>query len=169
MTNDVIINSVAKIIHESGDRNPVSICNRYGIQLYHHDLGKQLKGYYFYNKRISNIVINSNIDNEYFASIVLCHELGHFALHKNSTRLFQEIELKSPNPYEVEANNFGAELLLTDEETIDIIYETNSLYHAASILHVPNWFLQCKINLLINKGYDLPYEPVDSFALRNNY
>ena len=169
MTKEYVISSVDRIIKETGSRDPFSVCERYGIQLYYHDIGEKLKGYYYYNRRISNIVINSNIDNEWLILIVLSHELGHFALHKNSARLFQEIELQSPNPFEVEANYFGAELLLADKDTMDVIRDTGSLYHSSSILHVPDWFLKCKINMLITKGYDLPYMEVNSFSLRNSF
>lgn len=164
MTREYIISVVNNIIKKTGESDPLSICNRYKIQLHYHDLGERLKGYYLYNKRISNIVINENI-NDVYKRIVLGHEIGHFALHRSSARLFQETKLHNQNPLEMDANYFSAELLLTDKEVIDVISDIHSLGGAAGILEIPSWFLECKINLLTTKGYDLPFYSTNSSVL----
>ena len=55
---------------------------------------KKLKGFFFYQSRQKNIVIDSNV-NDILERILVAHELGHAVLHAQIAMIkgFQEMEV----------------------------------------------------------------------------
>ena len=55
---------------------------------------KKLKGFFFYQSRQKNIVIDSNV-NDVLERILIAHELGHAVLHTKIAMMkgFQEMEV----------------------------------------------------------------------------
>ena len=80
---DLIINNVAKLHKTYDSYDPLTICNQLGIKVHFFDLKQKLKGFFFYQSRQKNIVIDSNV-NEIFKRILVAHELGHALLHNKS-------------------------------------------------------------------------------------
>lgn len=99
---------------------------------------KKLKGFFYYQSRIPNIVIDSNV-NEVLERILIAHELGHAILHKEIAMMkgFQEMEVfDSTAITENEANLFSAELILEDKDVLEQL-EDHSFFQAAQALYVP--------------------------------
>lgn len=148
-----IIRAVEELAQKYGTRDPYELCDRLGIRIRRKDLKKKLKGFFFYQSRIPNIVIDSNV-NEVLERILIAHELGHAVLHKEIAMMvgFQEMEvLDSTAGTENEANLFSAELLLDDDEVLEQLKE-RSFFQAAQALYVPAALLDYKFRAMCEKG-----------------
>ena len=103
-----IIDTVEKLTKKYDTRDPYELCKCLGIKIHFYDMEKKLKGFFFYQSRQKNIVIDSNV-NEVLERILVAHELGHAVLHTKIAMMkgFQEMEvLDSGSPEEDEANFF---------------------------------------------------------------
>ena len=148
-----IIRAVEELERKFGTRDPYVLCDCLGIRIRRMDLKKKLKGFFFYQSRIPNIVIDSNV-NEVLERILIAHELGHAVLHKEIAMMigFQEMEVfDSTSITENEANLFSAELLLTDKEVLEQL-EERSFFQAAQALYVPAALLDYKFRAMCEKG-----------------
>lgn len=99
-----------------GTNDPRRIAEFLGIHIVIMPLGNAA-GYYKYMKRIRWIFINEDIiDDEAYFCVVMAHELGHALLHKNENCTFMaKHTLLSTSRIEQEANQFAAQLLITDD------------------------------------------------------
>ncbi|EJX06285.1 toxin-antitoxin system, toxin component [gut metagenome] len=114
---------------------------------------KKLKGFFFYQSRQKNIVIDSNV-NKILERILVAHELGHAILHTRIAMMrgFQEMEVFDDRSIEEnEANFFAAELLLKDDEVLECLSE-HAFFETAKMLYVPAALLDYKFRLLQEKG-----------------
>ena len=151
-----------KLTRKYDTRNPYEICDALGVRIRLKDLGTGIKAYYFYQSRIRNIVLNSQVSDT-IRRILVAHELGHDRLHRNIAMLkgFQEVELfDMAQPAEYEANIFAAELLVDDDEILGILNDENvSFFGAAKKLYVPAALLDFKFRVLKHKGcrIEAPY------------
>ena len=167
----VIIDTVEKMVRKAGTRDPEAICEACHIELLDMDLRKALKAYYFYKYRIHSIVVDENVSS-IFRPVLIAHELGHFALHKEIAMMkgFQELEIlekRDTEPLETEANLFAAELLLEDEAVLEALRE-HTFFETAALLNVPAALLDFKYLLLQKKGYALtPLDIRKSAFLKN--
>ena len=157
-TTDYIIDSVERLVAKHGTRDPYELCEILHIKIHYKDLQKKLKGFFFYQSRQKNIVIDNNV-NKILEVILIAHELGHAVLHTDIAMMrgFQEMEVLEKNqqmPEENEANLFAAELLLDDERVLEHLSE-ESFFEAARSLYVPAALLDYKFSLLRAKGYTL--------------
>ena len=75
MLTDYIISEANRIIKKYGSRDPYVLCSAMKIRLRRMDLRQKIKGYYFYQSRIQNIVIDENLP-DVFCRILTAHELG---------------------------------------------------------------------------------------------
>lgn len=98
-----------------GTNDPRRIAESLGIHIVIMPLGNAA-GYYKYMKRIRWIFINEDIvDNDVYFRLVLAHELGHALLHtKENCTFMAHHTLLSTSRIEREANQFAAELLISD-------------------------------------------------------
>ena len=143
-----ICNQVKIITERCGTRDPAKICHQLRISIYYHDLGNKLKGYYVYKFGIHNIVIDSNLDEQYIM-IILAHELGHFALHSQQLMTYHEIGIgDSLDSLEVQAHFFCAELLIQDQDAISALEEFGSIEAAAKELMVPPDLIDYKLQIM---------------------
>lgn len=159
-----IIKTVKKLVRKYGTRDPYELCKALGIKIHFYNLEKKLKGFFFYQSRQKNIVIDSNI-NEVLARILVAHELGHAVLHTKIAMIkgFRETEVLNAGSFEeTEANFFAAELLLEDSVVLNYLMEY-SFFETAKQLYVPAALLDYKISLLHEKG-----EFVNSMYLRKS-
>lgn len=148
-----IIDKVAKLVKRYSTRDPYKLCECLGIKIHFYDMEKKLKGFFFYQSRQKNIVIDSNV-NETLERILVAHELGHAVLHAHIAMMkgFQEMELLDESSLEEnEANFFAAELLLEDDPVLELLSEY-SFFETAKQLYVPAALLDYKFSLLHEKG-----------------
>lgn len=148
-----IADAVNKLTKKYGTRDPYELCSLLGIKVHHIDMQKKLKGFFYYQSRQKNIVIDSNV-NDVLERILIAHELGHAVLHTQIAMMrgFQEMEvLDGGSKEEDEANFFAAELLLEDCEVLSYLGEY-SFFEAAKKLYVPAALLDYKFSLLHEKG-----------------
>ena len=148
-----IIETVEKLIKKYDTRDPYELCKCLGIKIHFYDMEKKLKGFFFYQSRQKNIVIDSNV-NDILERILVAHELGHAVLHAQIAMMkgFQEMEvLDGSSLEENEANFFAAELLLEDSEVLELLSEY-SFFETAKQLYVPAALLDYKFSLLHEKG-----------------
>ena len=99
---------------------------------------KKLKGFFYYQSRQKNIVIDSNV-NKILERILIAHELGHAILHTKIAMMrgFHEMEVFDGSATEEnEANFFAAELLLEDRAVLECLSEY-SFFETAKMLYVP--------------------------------
>jgi Zn-dependent peptidase ImmA (M78 family) len=161
-TIDYISGVVDKLSRKYGTRNPFELCDALGIIVHIEDLGKKLKAYYFAERRIRNIVLNSRVD-EILQRVLIAHELGHDCLHRKIAAL-KSYGITDPfgliNPTEKEANLFAAELLIDDDELLDLLYyDDRTFFGIASELYVPYPLLEFKLRIMEYKGHNVvvPY------------
>ncbi|HDX9587630.1 TPA: ImmA/IrrE family metallo-endopeptidase [Bacillus pseudomycoides] len=134
---------VLKITQKHGTTNPFEIAKQKDIIVLYEDLGNTL-GFYNTYKRIKFIHINNQI-NETLQHFVCAHELGHALLHpKANTPFLRNQTFFSVDRFEIEANTFAVELLLTDE-MISAYEDTRlSIQEVAEIHGVPEGFARLK-------------------------
>ena len=148
-----IIETVEKLVKKYDTRDPYELCKCLGIKVHFYDMEKKLKGFFFYQSRQKNIVIDSNV-NEVLERILIAHELGHAVLHAQIAMMkgFQEMEVLDDTSWEEnEANFFAAELLLEDSKVLELLAE-HSFFKTAKRLYVPAALLDYKFSLLYEKG-----------------
>ena len=105
--------TVDKLVRKYHTRDPYELCQLLGIKIHYYDLQKKLKGFFYYQSRQKNIVIDHNV-NGILERILVAHELGHAVLHTKIAMMhgFQEMEVFDDRSIEEnEANFFAAELL----------------------------------------------------------
>ncbi len=147
---------VDKLARKHGSRNPYELCHALGINIHYDDLGDSLKAYYFCNRRIRNIVLNTRVD-DILRRVLIAHELGHDRLHRKIAAL-KSFGIVNPfgliNPTEKEANYFAAELLIDDDELLNLLYyDDRTFFGIASELYVPYQLLEFKLRILEHKGH----------------
>lgn len=148
-----IIRVVEKLIKKYDTRDPYELCRLLGIKVHYHDMQRKLKGFFYYQSRQKNIVIDSNV-NEVLERILIAHELGHAILHTQIAMMrgFHEMEMFDGSSIEEdEANFFAAELLLEDRMVLECLSEY-SFFETARKLYVPAALLDYKFSLLHEKG-----------------
>ena len=159
---DQITRTIDKLSRKYQTRDPHELCDALGVRIRLKDLGTDIKAYYFYQSRISSIVLNSRM-SEPIRRILVAHELGHDRLHRKMAMLkgFQEIELFDKTiPAEYEANIFAAEMLIGDKELLELLNDSDkSFFDVARELYVPAALLDFKFRVLKHKGYriEAPY------------
>ncbi len=161
-TAEHIIETVDKLVRKYHTRDPYELCQLLGIKIHYYDLQKKLKGFFYYQSRQKNIVIDHNV-NGILERILVAHELRHAVLHTKIAIMhgFQEMEVFDDRSIEEnEANFFAAELLLEDGEVLECLSE-HTFFETAKMLYVPAALLDYKFSLLHEKG-----ELVNSMYIR---
>ncbi len=105
---------VDKLVRLHQTRNPFEIIKGMNVILVFHPL-EGIRGFYQYFQRNNIIYIDENLPES--EQIFVCaHELGHMILHKDSNALFMDSKTHfNVDSYEIEANKFAMELLISDE------------------------------------------------------
>lgn len=106
---------VTKLVRRYNTRNPFLLANMLNFVVFNVPLN-DLQGCYLYLKKHRVIYINSNIEDETIRKIILAHEIGHALLHTKVNCCFmRKSTLLNTSKYEIEANRFAAELLVSDK------------------------------------------------------
>jgi Zn-dependent peptidase ImmA (M78 family) len=163
---------VEKLVRHHGTRNPFELCDTLDLRVKYMDLGKLL-GYYACIDRIHTIVLNSHAPERMLRTVV-AHELGHQQLHGKIAAL-HGIEALGPfslrSPTENEANYFGAELLIPDDDLLDLLScDDRTFLSIANEINVPEMLLPYKLDMLKHKGHDIQvqYEINSNFLKGKN-
>lgn len=109
---------VAYYVNKFGTRDPHELAKCLNVEMQICELGAKC-GCYMFLKNHRCIFLNQNL-TEHDLMIVLAHELGHALLHRKSNSYFiRNKTLLSNNKMEIEANEFAAELLITEDMLSD--------------------------------------------------
>jgi len=142
-----------QLVNEYGTRDPFELAGLLGIEVKLGDFAK-LKGFYYCVYDCRYISISMNIPRAE-AALICAHELGHDQLHRDllpTLRFLKDETLFSTDKVEYEADNFAANLLITD----DLIDKyANSGYTIKQIAANENLYPQLvKLKLKKIKGMD---------------
>lgn len=95
-------------------RNPFEMIKGMNVVLVYYPL-EGVRGFYQYFQRNNIIYLDERL-SEMEKKFVLAHELGHMVLHKKSNALFMDTRTQfNTDKYELEADQFAINLLLSDE------------------------------------------------------
>ena len=72
-TAEHIIETVDKLVRKYHTRDPYELCQLLGIKIHYYDLQKKLKGFFYYQSRQKNIVIDHNVSG--LSLIHICPDL----------------------------------------------------------------------------------------------
>ncbi len=106
---------ISKLVKKHMSRNPIEIADNLGIIILYEPLGN-INGYYSAAFRQKFIHINRDLP-EHKIKFTAAHELGHAILHPKLNTLFlKEKTYMSVNKFEIQANKFAINLLISDEQ-----------------------------------------------------
>lgn len=106
---------VRDLVKRCETRNPFRILEQLGVLLVFYPLDS-VNGFYQYFQRNDIIYIDERL-SESEILLVCSHELGHMIMHKNTNTVFLDSRTHfNTDRYEIEANKFAINLLITDEE-----------------------------------------------------
>ena len=156
---DLIHQKANMLVQRHETRDPIQIATEQGIYVYFRDDMSNLLGMYTNAFRNRGIFLNSRMD-EPLVKMVLAHELGHDALHRErakygTVRKFDLLQLKDPSEYE--ANAFAAHLLLDTEEFMGYSraeYDIEQIARTMSVvkeLALIKWQELCKLDYEMNE------------------
>lgn len=113
-----VSNTINKLVRLHETRNPFEIIRGMNVILVFYPL-EGVRGFYQYFQRNNIIYIDERLpENEQL--FVCAHELGHMMLHKKINTVFMDTRTYfNTNKYEIEANKFAMELLISDEMLIE--------------------------------------------------
>lgn len=111
---------IKRICKKHQTLDPYEIADAMGIIVHHMDLGNT-RGFCYTSRRIKQIFLNSAMP-DYLKRFVLAHELGHLIMHPNHNAPFLQSTFFSMDRYELEANKFAVDLIITDKD-LDLMVE----------------------------------------------
>ncbi len=135
---------VNQIIKKCETRDVYKILDYLNIKLFKLNFESEI-GMYRFLKNNKVIILSENLDM-YKERFILAHEIGHAVLHRkeNCFYLKHHTDLKT-NVYEIEANKFAAELLISDDDIKFCIENNYTDKQMANYFHVPIELINYKI------------------------
>ncbi|WP_024622114.1 ImmA/IrrE family metallo-endopeptidase [Metaclostridioides mangenotii] len=136
--------TIKALVKTYNTRNVYELCSCLNINILKDDL-KYFKGYFLRDNKSVSIVIDSNL-SEYEERCVVAHELGHVVLHSGSNICFlTNYTYSNTKKLENEANEFAAELLVSDENIQEAMEKQFSMVEQmACYFEVPNELIEYK-------------------------
>lgn len=115
------------LVRKYGTRNPFEIIKHLNVIVVFYPL-EGVRGFYQYFQRNNIIYIDERLpENE--KQFVCAHELGHMFLHKQANALFMDSRtFLNTSKFELEANRFAVDLLISDDIIEDRIEFTTSQF-----------------------------------------
>lgn len=108
-------NTAIKVVKKYKSRNPFEIIRGMKNVILVNAPITDVRGFYQYFKRNYIIYINENL-SEHDKVFVCAHELGHLFLHKKTNHIYMDAKTEfNTDKFEIEANTFATELLISDE------------------------------------------------------
>lgn len=136
--------------------DPMDIIQQLGVIVRYCYNFQQLKGFYTISDGYDYIVINGNLDQR-MQDVVAAHELGHYVKHQHLAEngpLYDVLMYSTFSAAEREANEFAANLLITDDEMLEQVQEGYDYYALSRIFAYPLELVQLKLNDMRQRGYD---------------
>lgn len=131
-----------KLVKKYGTRNPFEIIRGMNVILLFVDL-VDVRGFYQYYSRNNIIYIDQNI-SEVEQTWVCAHELAHMILHKKSNTVFMDTRTHfNTSVYEIEADKFAIELLVSDEKLAE--YQNYTIEQISRILGYQQKLIELKL------------------------
>ena len=157
-TTAEIVKIVNKLIDRCGTRDPYKVAKELGINIIYRNFDKQ-RGAYKVLMRNRFIFIKNDL-HPVMENIVLLHELGHDALHREeATKVggFKEFEIFNmrDNRMEYEANLFAAQISLPDDDFLELAERGYDTQQIARTLNSDINLVALKADTLISQGYRL--------------
>lgn len=168
--------STAEIIHKANSivaqcrtRDPMKIARNLEIEVLRCPFREQ-RGAYKVIMRNRFIFVKEDL-HPVMERIVLLHEIGHDALHRNeATKVggFKEFEIFNmrDNRMEYEANLFVAQVSLPDDDFLDLAEQGYDTQQIAQALNSDINLVALKADTLISQGYRLRQQEHCSEFLR---
>ena len=153
-----------------GSRDPFEIAEREGVTVCSYDLGS-LNGMYTVLCGVPFIALSESLDR-YGARLVCAHELGHHMLHRalaETTALHDSEIFSGGGRLENEANEFAAELLISDRKLLCAVRDFGSLSAVAAELGECEELVAVKSELLRSAGSSLRQMDVQVDFLKKNF
>lgn len=151
-----IVLTANKLTEKYGTRNPYELADTLGITIMPRQFASQLGAY---TKILNNrfIFIKDGLDRN-LEKIVIYHELGHDRLHQAllaENGVFKEFHLfnMALDRMEYEANIFAAQISITDDDILDLIYQGYDSHQIAAILNSDVNLIGLKRDILCSQGY----------------
>lgn len=137
------VKECVSIVKRKAKTNDVfELVDYFNIEVIETDLGVSTLGMYRYIKRNKFIFLNNDLEH-YQKKFVLAHELGHAILHSDLNCFFLEKKtLYLKNKFEIEANKFAVELLVSDDDLKEL--EGYTIEQMSAILNIPSDLLKYK-------------------------
>ena len=111
-----IRDTVQRLCRKYQTRDPYELADALGIILISAPLSRSVRGFYQLSNRIKIIYLNNSFPEE-TRRIVLAHELGHAVMHDRVNSFFLDKHtFLITDRFEIEANRFAADLLISDED-----------------------------------------------------
>lgn len=136
--------------------NPMDIIQQLGVIVRYCYNFQQLKGFYTISVGYDYIIINGNL-NQRMQDVVAAHEPGHYIKHRHlaaNSPLYDVLMYSTFSAAEREANEFAANLLITDDEISEQVQEGYDYYALSRIFAYPLELIQLKLNDMRQRGYD---------------
>ncbi|MDL2237199.1 ImmA/IrrE family metallo-endopeptidase [Christensenellaceae bacterium OttesenSCG-928-K19] len=152
-----IYSEVQKLKEKYLTNDPFDIMRQEGIIVRHCYEFTHLKGYYCLSNGFRYAGINGNLEKQ-MRKVVGGHELGHDILHRHiaeSGPLHDVFLYSAASGIEREANDFSANLLISDDEIMEHVESGFDYYGLSSILGYPLEIIQIKLNDMRLRGYKL--------------
>ena len=153
-----IVQKANSIVAQCGTRDPLRIARDLGIEVMYYPFNEQ-RGAYKVLMRNRFIFVKNDL-HPVMENIVLLHELGHDALHREeATKVggFKEFEIFNmrDNRMEYEANLFAAQISLPDDDFLELAERGYDTQQIARTLHSDINLVALKADTLISQGYQL--------------
>jgi len=155
MSTDYIHKTASRLLKRCNTREPFKIARMLGVNVWYRNDFVSLKGMYKVIERNRFIFVNSGLD-EYERRVIIAHELGHDALHRElavdgALHEFVLYDMKTRPEYE--ANVFAADILLDEEKIISLAERGFDETQIAMKLGVNINLLLIKLNEMNKQGY----------------
>lgn len=153
MTLDAIRQCVQRIRKNRETLSVQELCEAEGILVQYFPMGDgpgACKGFFIRKFGVSCITINSDLSARN-QEVILAHEFGHACLHEHLAEVSDFLDVfrnGESSICEREANQFAAELLLSDDAVSELLMDGYSLKEAAQTLGVPVELLMVKIRMM---------------------
>ncbi|MCR1823787.1 ImmA/IrrE family metallo-endopeptidase [Terrisporobacter muris] len=138
---------VSSLIKKYNTRDPYVLAECLDIEIIEYNLSTAYGMYKLVNRN-KFIFLNSKLD-EITKRFVLSHELGHAILHRTSPGFyFKNHTLMKTSIYEIEANTFAAELIISDNEFKEFLNYGYTISQMASYFNVTEDLIKLKLDNL---------------------
>ena len=140
---EYIKEKVNSLVKKHGTRDLLELLDAMNIIIVSKPMDDSIHGFYCNIIRNQIICVNDKLSDEH-KKCVIAHELGHAILHKNLNVAFLSCNtFYCIDKFELEANIFATELLITDEMLIDF----KTIDESSKTLGIPKNLVELKYKL----------------------